>query len=283
MTNGTEPNRPTPESGSTLERLRSAVLSTEQIRRVDQLAIAEYGMNSLVLMENAAYGCVQWLRGKFPQPPQTVILCGSGNNGGDGLAIARHLGTLGWNCQSFVLGPIEKLSPDCRANFEILRKGEHATPPQVLQRHGRRETEANFSEYAAETQGLPHVTPEALTRVLHEAELIIDAMLGTGSRGAPRSPFDGWIEDSNSSAAQRVAIDLPTGIDGETCVQPGVAFRPHATLTFVARKPAMAMDTVGFDTQSVFGEISVLPIGTPSSLNQRVLAWLDHEAKPKAL
>jgi hydroxyethylthiazole kinase-like uncharacterized protein yjeF len=274
--NGKESNPSKSKAGSSWERLSSAVLSTEQVRHVDGLAIEEYGMNSLVLMENAALGCVQWLQARFPQSPETVILCGSGNNGGDGLAIARHLGSLGWNCKSIVLGPVEKLSRDCRANLDILVKGEQANPPHVVLGPKDREAAASQSQSAGDASGSSDGVGHDLANSLRNAGLIIDAMLGTGSRGAPRSPFDTWIVESNSSAAQRVAIDIPTGVDGETGDRPGVAFQPHATLTFVARKPAMAMNAADLEIESVFGEISVLPIGTPSSLNERVLSWLEH-------
>ncbi len=79
------------ETSTVWNELARRILTVQQIRDVDRVAIEQYGMSSLVLMENAAQGCVHWLRGKFPTPSSAVVLCGRGNNGGDGLAIARHL------------------------------------------------------------------------------------------------------------------------------------------------------------------------------------------------
>lgn len=239
---------------SPLEQLSACVLSTDQIRQVDRRAIEVYGMHSLVLMENAALGCVAWIRGRIGMPvtgqnyPKTVILCGAGNNGGDGLVIARHLRTLGWQCDVFALGPLEKLSDDARINAQVLMKGDAA--------------------------GVVWCSGEGADEQLHaavdEAELIIDATLGTGSQSAPRPPFDDWILHANRSAGFRLAIDIPTGVDAMTGERLAAAFAADATLTFVARKPAMANPK----TKGLFGQVSVLPIGIPLGLIQEMI----HEA-----
>ena len=218
-------------------------LTVNQVRAVDRIAVERYKMNSLVLMENAALGCVEWIVEKFRQPQKTVILCGNGNNGGDGLAIARHLQVRGWACEALLLGPIDKLSHDARANLEILT--------------------------ASEDSGVTIVGDDrhAVQERLFEARLILDAMLGTGATGNPRPPLDGWIEAANAADAFRLGIDLPTGIDAETglCGQP--YFRADTTVTFVALKPAM----VAPDANQRFGEIIVKPIGIPRGLIREFL------------
>lgn len=224
-------------------RLKDTVLTTEQVRCVDQLAIAEFGMHSLVLMENAALGCVEWIRQKFERPRQTVILSGRGNNGGDGLVIARHLRLLGWPCQAYVLGPESQLSADNRANLRILQVDE---PNQ-------------------ETVVDPEISQ--VLSCIRGAELIVDAMLGTGATGDPRSPFSDWIVAANLSAAYRLAIDIPTGVCAETGELGTPCFQADATLTFVAKKPAMVQPTAN----STFGDLEVLPIGVPNGLIRRIL------------
>ena len=228
---------------TSLETLQNSVLSTERVRRVDQLAVEEYGMHSLVLMENAGLGCVDWIQRRFSQPLRTTILCGRGNNGGDGLVIARHLQLFGWDCQTFVLGPREQLSSDNHANLQIVQAG---------------------------SDGPVSVVEKATSAALHSisnAQLVIDAMLGTGATGDPRPPFADWIEAANASNAFRLAIDIPTGTCAETgsCGRP--SFQPDTTLTFVAKKPAMN----GPASESIFGRLTVLPIGIPESLVQRIL------------
>ncbi len=214
------------------EILRKHVLSTAQIRDVDRRAVEHFGMNSLVLMENAAVNCCKWLVERFPNGPKTVILCGSGNNGGDGVVITRQLRSVGWPIECFVLGPMEKLSHDNRANCLIL--------------------------LASENSGLTIVRSDQVEKVVEAisgAEMIIDAMLGTGANGAPRSPMCEWIQAANKTNATRIAIDVPTGVDGETGRVSSVQFNADYTLTFVARKPAMA------SSEKKFGQIEVLPIG----------------------
>lgn len=210
------------------------MLSTAAIRNVDQRAIQHFGMESLVLMENAASNCARWIVDRFPNRPTTVILCGSGNNGGDGVVLARHLGTLGWPCVCFVQGPLEKLSRDNLRNCQILLNG-NCTSLRIL-------------DAAAWPEAIPHIA---------DAELIIDAMLGTGAKGTPREPLAAWIAAANQSSAAKVAIDIPTGIDADSGETGQLFFKTHHTLTFVARKPSMVLP----DAAGKFGSIEVLPIG----------------------
>jgi NAD(P)H-hydrate epimerase len=227
-------------------RLKESVLSTAQVREIDRLAVAEYGMHSLVLMENAAMGCVHWLLQKFPEPQPTAILCGRGNNGGDGLAIARHLLNCGWPCRVFVYGPTDKLTADALANLKIITIGNGACVKVVE-------------------------PADATALDLSGSNVVIDAMLGTGAKGNPRPPFDDWIRAANATSGYRVAIDVPTGVDAESGERGVPHFHAQATLTFVARKPAMRLP----GASSMFGEISVLPIGVPPQLIERVLQDLN--------
>ncbi len=228
-----------------LQQLSQCVLTTEQIRAVDRRAMEKYGMHSLVLMENAGLGCVSWLRARFESPPdgkrpRTVILCGAGNNGGDGLVIARHLRAWGWPCELFVLGSLDKLSTDAQANAKILLADSN-----------------NELHWSTDKRTSQHLSQE-----IARAELLIDAMLGTGATGNPRAPLDHWIHLANASSAMRVAVDIPTGVDATTGSRGTPSFLADATLTFVAFKPAMAK----VETSSAFGEITVLPIGIPVAL-----------------
>lgn len=216
-------------------------LSVDQIRDVDRVAVEQYRMNSLVLMENAALGCVRWLENRFSEAAIAVILCGRGNNGGDGLAIARHLRVLGWRCHVVVLGPVEKMTADAQANFEILVAGGDC---ELLLWN---EPDTDSSQLSA------------LQKWTASASVIIDAMLGTGATGEPRVPLSDWIATANQSNAQRVAIDIPSGWNATTGEIGKYVFKANATLTFVARKPAMALP----DAAERLGEVIVLPIGIP--------------------
>jgi len=243
--------------------LAQRILSVDRIREVDRIAAERYRMHSLVLMENAALGCARWLEQRFPDTGEAVVLCGRGNNGGDGLAIARHLRVLGWTCRIVVLGPMHKMSIDARANLDILRAGG-----------GLDLLEWEASNEAAEVRVGHQIAAEEswqLTRLkdwLATAGVVIDAMLGTGASGEPKEPLSTWIDLANRSTACRIAIDIPTGWNATTGDESQSTFKANATLTFVARKPAMAFSTAA----QVLGEIAVLPIGIPEELIRELLA-----------
>lgn len=224
-------------------------LSAAQSRCVDQFAIETLGMNSLVLMENAGREAAERIKKIMHQLPldntawkyPVTLLIGPGNNGGDGWVIARHLETWGIECATFLLGSIERLSADNRANFNIwLRSGSNYT----------------HIESAATSHSLI-----SLQQQLENCDLIVDALLGTGTSGSPREPMATAIQWANRSMACRVAIDLPTGLDADLGDVQQPTFRAHHTLTMVTKK-------LGFKNpkaQEYLGEIHVLPIGIPAS------------------
>lgn len=228
------------------ERLKHNVLSTREVRLVDRVAIEQYKMHSLVLMENAGIGCAQWLKDRFRVAPQTLILCGRGNNGGDGLVIARHLQVAGWQCDVLVPGPISSFSADSLANWQVLTAQGNA---------------ATWVWSQETSERVP------VDRLVSSAELIIDAMLGTGAKGNPQEPFASWIELANRRQAYRVSIDVPTGLNAETGEIGLPTFRADSTLTFVALKPAFKLEKA----LPTIGELTVLPIGIPNAMIEHLL------------
>ena len=224
--------------------LLGMVLATPLVRAVDLQAIQHYRVNSLVLMENAASQCAQLISQLYPNRPSTVILCGSGNNGGDGVAISRKLRAAGWDCHCFVLGPLDKLTADNRANCEILLQGCDPTL-KILD---------------------PNDWQAAIPRI-QTAYLIVDALLGTGASGTLREPVASWIRAANSAEAARVAIDIPSGVNADTGQAQADHFQADHTLTFVALKPAM----VRTESAGRFGKIHALPIGISEAQIQELI------------
>lgn len=215
-------------------------LSRDEVRAIDQRAIAEFGMTGLVLMENAGRGAVEILHRLCPDG-LVVILCGTGNNGGDGFVIARHCELLGIETSLWVLGKgptsnlAETMSPDCAANYRIAVLGGLA---------------------------IGHVTEtedHALEEAIQSADVIVDAVLGTGARGAVRSPWREWIERCNQARAMRIAIDIPTGLDCDTGLADSVCFRADHTITFVAPKIGFRQPTA----LPYLGQVHVVDIGVP--------------------
>lgn len=236
----------------------SLALSRDSVRRVDQIAMDRFGMSGLVLMENAGRGCAESIAAIIreitvgematvtpsPQLPVT-ILCGKGNNAGDGYVIARHLQLLGIAVTLVPLAAIDDLSGDARVNAEIAQKS-----------------------------GIPIVSEpaaEELQRLLFTSGVIVDCMLGTGAQGTPREPYANAIRLANHADAIRVAVDIPSGLDCDSgqCAanakgeaDAGTVFHADHTLTLVARK-------LGFNRSpqsSSLGKIQVISIGIPQRL-----------------
>lgn len=218
-------------------------LLREQVRDVDRLAIEQYGMTGLVLMENAGRGAAEiiapLLAGRRP-----LILCGKGNNAGDGYVIARHLQLLGCDPLIVQLVDPDELAGDAAANWAI---AQHAEIPTRV----------------AVGADLQPMLPE-----IQAAGAIVDAMLGTGASGPLREPYVSAAAAANQSAGLRIAIDLPSGIDCDSGVPPGACFAAEHTITFVAAKR-------GFDnpdSKPWTGQVSVVSIGIPLRLLQSVMA-----------
>jgi NAD(P)H-hydrate epimerase len=232
----------------------SSVLTRNQVREVDRRAIAEYGMSGLVLMENAGRGaadvlCAQWAGrggGKDSQwTPRIVVVCGKGNNGGDGFVIARHLDLRGWNVSVLLLSDAEELRGDTAANFLILQKAGIE-----IQTFGSPLDVVRFDE------------------ALSGAAYLVDAILGTGATGEPKSPYAEAIELMNASGVPILAIDLPSGLDCDSGAAARNTIRARHTCTFVAAKPGFFLK----GAEQYVGEIHVCDIGVPRRLVDTVTA-----------
>lgn len=210
-------------------------ISFHQSREVDRIAIERYGMNGLVLMENAGRGVATRLAARFPQK-HFLILCGKGNNGGDGFVIARHLQILDANVTMITTSPMESLSHDAGVNARI---AELADIPMV----------------AFDT-----LSNDDVKQLCSDADVIIDCLLGTGVTGNVREPARSLIQAANASSAIRIAVDIPSGWpihDGD-----GLAFRADHTFTFVAPKHGMETNA----ESPWLGSVEVIGIGVPQKL-----------------
>ena len=228
-------------------------LTRAQVRRLDAIAINELGIPGVVLMENAGRGAAEIIRDLIAQRQarRAVIFCGRGNNGGDGFVIARHLHNTGESVSTCLTFPPSELRGDAEINYRIL---EHmGLEVAVL-------TGAEALRTAA----------AALTT----CDLVVDALLGTGSEGNVREPLAGFIGALNAAAkAATVAVDIPSGLDCDTGRPGGVAVRADVTVTFVAPKLGLVQAAALEWT----GAVHVVGIGTPPSLIERVLRDLPTE------
>jgi hydroxyethylthiazole kinase-like uncharacterized protein yjeF len=201
----------------------------EEQRALDQWAIAELGIPGLTLMERAGRGLAGLVGELAPEGP-VVVVCGKGNNGGDGLVVARRLRERGREVRVLLLGVPEDLRGDARTNCERLP----GAPPEAFD-------------------------PAALSG----AAAIVDAILGTGFAGAPRDPAAGAIAAINEVAGDAVVVacDVPSGVDASTGEVAGDAVRARATGTFHAAKPGLWIAP----GKAHAGAVRVIDIGIPPS------------------
>jgi NAD(P)H-hydrate epimerase len=221
--------------------MNGKTLTREQIRRLDQRAVEEYAVPSIVLMENAGRGTADVLCGLGIAGP-VVVCCGPGNNGGDGLVIARHLDLRGHAVRVLLAVPPEQLRGDAATNFQIVERSEIAL---------------RVSSAA-----------DAWRDELSGAAWAVDALLGTGSRGEPRDPIAGLIEAINTSGVPVLAVDLPSGLDCDTGQTSSRTVRALHTATFVAAKPGLLVASA----QPYVGKLHMVDIGAPRKLVEEMLA-----------
>lgn len=216
-------------------------LTRVQSRAVDEIAIRDFGITGLVLMENAGRGSAEFIIRYLENHPETrhraiAICCGKGNNGGDGFVIARHLAIAGFAPTVLLWTNPAGLTGDALANYAILAK----TRTKIV----------NFDD----------ASWEAEIAVISEGKtILIDALLGTGAVGKPWTPYDRAIAWINSLSTTIFAIDLPSGLDADSGRPSQNTIRADYTLTFVAQKTGFA----SAEARPFLGEIHVLDIGVP--------------------
>lgn len=210
------------------------VVTAAQMRELDRLAIVDWGIPGIVLMENAGRA-VAALAATVYAPltgRQVLLFCGAGNNGGDGFVAARHLLLGGARPTLCRVGESESLSAEARVHFEIACR-----------------------------MGIPTVSWQEFTADLLPGPdgFLIDALLGTGVRSAPRDAYAAAIEIMNSSGVPVLAVDLPSGVDADTGGLPGSAVRAAHTVTFGYPKIGL----LTFPGAACAGRLEVADIGFP--------------------
>lgn len=259
-------------------------LTREQVRELDRRAIHEYGMPSMLLMENAARACAdeaervlridgvaramarlrqpgskddiprnveeleRWKAKLHTAGTPVVVLCGPGNNGGDGLAIARTLHNRGHAVRAYYVGDpaeLERTPGDVQLNARLLR----GLGIEIHELRERSQLKAAWP-------------------VFTEAPLIVDALFGTGLTRTIEDPFRAVIEAANDADTPKLAVDIPSGLDADTGDILGVCIRADSTVTFVAAKPGF-FQAAG---PTFCGQVTVAEIGIPRAYIEEALA-----------
>ena len=234
------------------------ILSAAEMQTCDRVTSEQFGVASTDLMRNAANAVANFVRQQFAAARHVTILCGRGNNGGDGLMTARLLMEAGLQVTTLLLADPEALRDDAAQGWKELTALNSGSP---------------FVRVVKSAEDLPQHNDAFAT------DLIIDALVGTGFqpplRGLPLAALH-WLQNHLNSSPIRpkiLAIDLPSGWDADStsATQPGPVFPADAVVTFTAPKPAHVFGQL---TRSLFDPIAVAPIGSPeeaivSNLNLR--------------
>lgn len=231
------------------------VLTGEAMAAVDRRAIEELGVPSLVLMENAALGVVEALFDACPEVGSVGVFCGPGNNGGDGLAVARHLAARGVAATTFVLAGGRGLSADTAAQLAILR------------RLGVPVAEVAADEPLGE-----------LAAAAGEADVVIDALYGTGLARPLEGQAAALVEALNGVGSLRLAVDLPSGLLASRASIPGPHLRADCTVALAALKVAHVL----WPAAAACGRVALADLGVPYHLVAEAVGDLYLEV-PEAL
>lgn len=210
-----------------------------QMRAIDKAAIEEYGIPGVVLMENAAISVFEICKGLEAYKQKNVLIfCGTGNNGGDGFAIARHMHNDGVRVMIVITGDPEKIKGDAKINHSIC-------------------VNMSIDMRIWNEDNLPDIMSG-----LASCSLILDAMLGTGSSGQLKWPVKEAVSAINASGKFVVAVDSPTGGDPDSGAIADECVKAELTVTLALLKPGLLKEPLAGHA----GKIEIGSIGAPKAL-----------------
>jgi hydroxyethylthiazole kinase-like uncharacterized protein yjeF len=227
------------------------VLNTQQMREADRQTIDEIGIPEVVLMENAGRQAVAAMEAAFEDlaASKVGVLCGRGNNGGDGFVVARTLAQRGIEAIVFLLGSVSDVRGTARTNLEILGR----VGLTVVEITNAQEWELHFTEVS-------------------ECDLIVDAIVGTGFHGQLTGLLETVVADVNGLGAPVVAIDLPTGVSADSHELAGEAIEASMTVTLAAPKIPLILPPA----DAYGGDLVIADIGIPSAVIDELEGpWLE--------
>jgi hydroxyethylthiazole kinase-like uncharacterized protein yjeF len=217
------------------------VATAEEMRQLDQTAIEDVGIPGVVLMENAGLHVVRVMKEHFSdlREKKVLIVCGKGNNGGDGFVVARHLSNRGVDVRVTLLTEKHSLKGDAKLNFSIAEK-----------------MNLPIIEITSNEQ-IP-----AFRNLLQQADIVVDAILGTGLTEAVQGFYKNIIESINKAHKPIVAVDIPSGLSADTGVVPGSCIHADVTVTFGVPKRGLIL----YPAANYVGDLRVVDIGIPKHL-----------------
>jgi NAD(P)H-hydrate epimerase len=214
------------------------ILNAAQMREADRFTIEEIGIPSLVLMENAGRQVVSAIEASYESclNGRVAVLCGRGNNGGDGFVVARTLLQRGVDAAVFVIGSVAEVRGDARINLDVLGR----LGVTVVEIADEQSWELHFSE-------------------ISQCTLIIDAIFGTGLKAPLAGMLETVVADVNASDIPIVSIDLPSGISADTAHLIGDCVDASMTVTLAAPKLPLVVPPA----EAFAGDVVIADIGIP--------------------
>lgn len=218
------------------------VMTRDEVRAFDSWAINTLGIPGVVLMENAGRSCAELIKEKMSGivRPRVCILCGTGNNGGDGYVIARHLLNSGFEVTIVICGNRGRIKGDAKTNLDILEHLDQPVEQLAVDDNVHRRVKAFASD----------------------ADILVDALFGTGLNGQLSVEYQQLIESINAQNRPILAVDIPSGLDCDSGQPLGAAVKAKYTVTFVAIKTGFHPPCPGM---RYTGEIFVASIGVEPS------------------
>jgi hydroxyethylthiazole kinase-like uncharacterized protein yjeF len=223
--------------------MRKKSVTVKQIQEIDRLAMEQYGVPSLTLMENAGSAVTKEIFKQLRKikDPRVCIFCGLGNNAGDGFVVARQLISADVKTAVYLIGAEGQLKHDAAVNYRALK--ELKWPVAVIEK-----------------------LDEAVLKDICQADIVVDAIFGVGINRKIEDPFYSVIEAINQNAKKILAVDIPSGLDGTTGRVYGACIKADTTVTFSFLKK-------GFQRargSQQAGNVIVADIGIPNLLKKRI-------------
>ncbi len=212
------------------------IATSEEMKQLDRAAQTRFGVSSLILMENAGVQSVRYIEERYGnlKDKNTAVVCGKGNNGGDGLVIARHLSNKGAYVTVYLLSSAKEISKDSKTNLEIIKK-----------------------------MGIPvYTSAPNIQSGLKKADIIVDAIFGTGLKKDISGIYAKAITLINRSKKPVIAVDIPSGIDSDNGQIKGCAVRADLTVTFCLPK----IGHLAYPGAEYSGSLKIADISIPKSL-----------------
>ena len=207
----------------------------DQVRELDRIAIEQFAIPGFELMSRAGAAAFRALRSYWPDVRRLAVLCGTGNNGGDGFVLARLAREAGMDVALYQVGDADRVAGDALQARQLAEQAGITPQPWRQQSLGSR-------------------------------QLVVDALLGTGLDGAVREPWRQAIEAINSSGTPVLALDVPSGLDADSGAAPGMAVRARLTVSFIALKQGLFSG----EGPELCGEVRLETLDVPTQVYQEI-------------